>query len=304
MLGLVADLGGTRSRVALCDLEGRLLLRREGGPGNPNHAGPEEVSANLLQLLRELGLGPGSGPLRGAAIGMAGRSHEAAAGILRRAFSELPFPALRLLRGDDEIAFRDAFPGLAEGVLLLAGTGSAALARGPAGLVRQGGLGPSVGDEGGGHAIGLAALRAVGRAADGRAPSTPLVAAVFARAGGIAPRELESALRTGRLVPKALVPLVAGLAGAGDPVCTQILREAARDLAELVRSAASQAGLSPPAVLRVTGGLTLVPALLGGIEQELAPAIRLDPRPVDPLRGALTLLLEAESRPAPVPAEW
>ncbi len=61
------------------------------------------------------------------------------------------------------------------GVAVVAGTGSMAFARAADGrTARAGGWGPLLGDEGSGYAIALAGLRAAARAADGRAPATPL----------------------------------------------------------------------------------------------------------------------------------
>ena len=78
---------------------------------------------------------------------------------------------------DIEIALEAAY-GKGPGIVLLAGTGSFAIARLADGsLKRQGGYGWQMGDEGSGYALGRSALTAVGRAFDGRGPATGLSAA-------------------------------------------------------------------------------------------------------------------------------
>ena len=75
---------------------------------------------------------------------------------------------------DIEIALTAAF-GDGPGIVVVAGTGSVVLGRDPEGrMLRRGGYGWQMGDEGSGYAIGRAALGAVSRAHDGRSPETAI----------------------------------------------------------------------------------------------------------------------------------
>ncbi|WJH35503.1 hypothetical protein N6H14_05655 [Paenibacillus sp. CC-CFT747] len=79
------------------------------------------------------------------------------------------FPDARIAGMEDtEAALEGAFAG-GPGILVIAGTGSAAAARTEEGrLLSCGGWGPWFGDEGSGYWLGCEALRAAARAADGR----------------------------------------------------------------------------------------------------------------------------------------
>ncbi len=83
------------------------------------------------------------------------------------------------------------------GVVWLAGTGSIAMARGPAGVTRAGGRGPTAGDPGGGVELGRRAFEALSRVADGEAPG-PLAAALLERIEGPLEAVLGRAAAQGR----------------------------------------------------------------------------------------------------------
>jgi len=122
--------------------------------------------------------------------------------------------------------------GGAPGVVVIAGTGAAALAIGADGSsCIVDGAGWWLGDEGSGAWVGADGLRAVLRAADGRGPATALSAAAVRRFGSLdAVRAL-----AGQVNPPAVAatfgPDVAGAARAGDPVAADILARASSALA-------------------------------------------------------------------------
>jgi N-acetylglucosamine kinase-like BadF-type ATPase len=91
-----------------------------------------------------------------------------------------------------------------------------------------------LGDEGSGYAIGLAALRAVARASDGRAPSTALTGAVLGRWSLASPQDLVGRVyqsATQRSDIAGLAALVHSVAQEGDAVAQALLRDAGRELA-------------------------------------------------------------------------
>src|SRR5690606_10986978 len=130
---------------------------------------------------------------------------------------------------DVEIALTGAH-GERRGILILAGTGSVAYGVNAAGESAQvGGWGYLLGGEGSGHWIGMKALQAVVRAADGRAAPTALTDAVLRTLDLKTPRDLiqwiytpESAAPRTRAVAQ-LAPLV--LAAADDDAAAAILAE-------------------------------------------------------------------------------
>lgn len=265
------DAGGS-STVCLVGDATRTLGRGVAGPSNPNVVGPEGMETALAAALRaalaDAGLDDTT-PAR-AWIGAAGS--EAGHGALWR-------DAARRLLGPDVRVSHDgrlllAACGLASGVALVAGTGSSAYGRRDDGVeATAGGWGHLLGDEGSGHDLGRAALRAATAALDGRAPQTGLVAAVLAWAGARDATELRS--RAYPAPPASQVAQLGGevlrLASDDDEVARRLVRTAAADLSALVRAVAESLHLVPPIPVVVGGGL-LAPgsALAAELEDELS----------------------------------
>ncbi len=304
------DGGGTHTRAGLFDEFGRELVRTKASACNPNRVGVAAATGALRDALKGLATAAIARRIGGAAIGLAGRSHPGAATMLRAAcategegagfLAELASAPIRLLREDGELAHAAAFEGRA-GVLLLAGTGSAAWGIGPVGHVRCGGLGPSIGDEGSGHALGMAALRAAARHFDatGCAPSWLLALTK------IPVRGLESALRGGEVRAADLAPVVLELAAAaaaqaenqrGDrALLLAVQSDAVLGLLELAATAARRVGLEE-ARIATAGSVAeaLRVLMLPQLGERLAPHVH------DALPGGYWLL----QRDAAVPPEW
>ena len=146
----------------------------------------------------------------------------------------------------------DAFAALASGVgahggiAVIAGTGSVALARSVIAErhVLAGGWGWLMGDQGGGFALGVAALRAAALAADGTGPPTVLGTLVCDALGTDDLRSVYNEL-TGsgfdRPAIGRLALVVTRASTDGDLVATRIVDEAAAYLASLVAAVAHRA---------------------------------------------------------------
>lgn len=160
----------------------------------------------------------------------------------------------------------DTEPLLAEAPLdqpvigLIAGTGSAAIARSTAGVTTIGGWGYLIDDAGSGYAIGRDALKRLVQLADAGAAADALSAALLRQAGVTQPAELK-ALVYGDNDPRAwisrLAPQVIGLAESGDALAAQILQANAGALCLLTVNAATRVaatGSERPNVL-FAGGL-------------------------------------------------
>jgi N-acetylglucosamine kinase-like BadF-type ATPase len=126
------------------------------------------------------------------------------------------------------------------GVVIIAGTGSIALGVNRAGeMVRSGGWGPELSDEGSGYDIARRALRAVAAAFDGRSPSTKLSELIFRRLGVETAADLPGVIYSSNRDPveiASLAELVTEAAQAGDEVATLILSAAGTDLGHLAVS--------------------------------------------------------------------
>lgn len=183
----------------------------------------------------------------------------------------------------------------AYGVAVLGGESGLAFAKGRDGqTARSGGWGYLLGDEGSAHHLGLQAVKALLRAADGRGEPTALAAMVEKewkipanRPDTLAQRlysllaglgtggnkaQLEESQETYKRTLAGLAPLVERAAANGDEVAVGILDETAGQVAEAATAAAARVGLDQPAPAKGAtfqiGGMALN---LGGQGQEKIP---------------------------------
>jgi N-acetylglucosamine kinase-like BadF-type ATPase len=160
------------------------------------------------------------------------------------------------------------------GVLVWSGTGSFAVARSSRGeLVRVGGRGYLLGDQGSGFDFVRRAAAAVLLAADDLGPPTALTDALTAAFEAPSPQRLGAVLQhldTGAVAAK--LPVVLGAAAAGDAVAAEVLDEGVEALAMLANAAVRRAGLEFTALPTAFGGgvLTSVPA----VRERLAVRLR------------------------------
>ena len=181
-LVLGADVGGTSTRVAVADLEGRVLVVAVGGPGNPNLVGLDG-SAAQIRATTERALAGLDGTVRAAVLGLAGGSRAAADPGFLPAAMPAGLDVAAVLVSDLAVSFSSATPA-AEGCVLIAGTGAvAARMVGDQLRDRRDGWGYLLGDRGSGFWLGRAAVQATLDALDEGSRPTGLTAAVLADAG-------------------------------------------------------------------------------------------------------------------------
>jgi N-acetylglucosamine kinase-like BadF-type ATPase len=301
------DAGGTGTRAVLVTADGQLVAIGKGSPtkqliGAAGRRGIEQaVDATLAPLVR---IG------RRACVVQAGVTGITVPGK-REAFSaavraRLPHARIHVTH-DAAIAAAGALAG-AEGVAVVAGSGSIALARSADGREgRAGGYGYLLGDEGSAFWLGRGALASVMRALDGRGPATRLIERLCQQAGVTDPSALPGWVYAGRRPIERfseLAPLVARAAQDGDGVALHLLQQAGCKLAELSAAAARQLWpTTPPTGLPVAtcGGVWSAGALLH--EPFVAALARLLPEThttlprLAPLGGAVLLAMQADQRP-------
>ncbi len=192
---------------------------------------------------------------------------------------------------DTTLAFRCAFaPG--EGILVYAGTGSAAAhVATDGGLTLVGGKGVVIDDAGGGHWIATRGLRSLLRredAAPGSAWGTPLGEA-FARAVGGAdwPSVRQAVYGSERGAIGRLALAVAEAATAGDGPALAILEAAGRELAGFARAMEARLGARLPVAL-AGGAARLHPIIFQGFAEAL-PAVSSRLITLDAAAGAALL---------------
>jgi N-acetylglucosamine kinase-like BadF-type ATPase len=290
------DGGGTRARAVLVDREGRVLRREEGPAGRVSASDPGRSVSIIAALVQQVSAGDRVAVL---CCGLAGAGRQRERDTVRAGLEAAQLAESVIVVTDADAALQDAF-GAGAGVLVIAGTGSIALARDEDGHAhRVGGWGHLLGDEGSGYAIGLAALRAVARAADGRDPSTALTPAVLETTACRAPDELIAfAASASKAEIAAIAPAVLHCAPM-DAAASAIRADAVAALRELAVAAARHAGSVTPE-FAFTGGLLApqqpVRELLTESLELALPGCRVADRAVDGARGAASLALLASRR--------
>lgn len=232
---LAIDAGGTKTDFVLAD-ERRTLARVRSGSIKRLRVEAPVATANLEAALRGLAAqcGVALNEVRRTCIGTAGETVPLVTDFLRAEIGARVGGQLLLL-GDVEIALDAAFPGEA-GVLVLAGTGSNVAGRTYAGRVMTaGGWGPVLADQGSGHGIGHAALRAVSLARDEGRPNSLQKAVLKFWGLDSFDHLVEHANRTPAPDFSRLTETVLQCADAGDTLAGEVLAEQARQLAYLVR---------------------------------------------------------------------
>ena len=259
------DGGGTKTRAILADERGEKIAEAIGAGSAVRHGEAEKSAGIIAGVVRDvIEEAEKSGPAKVLLVGVAGVGRESERQALHEALVAQEIADEVIVEPDFAIALADAF-GDGPGVLLIAGTGSSAFARGPTGATaRCGGWGPVIGDEGGGGWIGRRALSVVAAAADGREPETALTGAILTAAEISETVELiawAANATPGKLA--TLAPAVLQVADTGDLRANSIVSMAVEELALHVRALARQLFTDERASVPV--------ALSGGLLKKGAP---------------------------------
>ncbi len=250
------DGGQSSTLTVLADEHGTLLASALTGPCNHIHEpGGLERQYNTLRAGYEAVLARAGEPLRrveSVYLGLTGSGHLE---TVQRVYDTDRLT----LKTDTVTALAGALPDMV-GVIVIAGTGSTAYGRNPAGAeVTVGGHGYYAGDEGSASDIARLAFRAVFQAADGRGPETALTALLFEQYGSSSLRELRNTIYGAEMTRDRLAR-AAGTAGAaaaaGDAVALDILHGAGGELGRLVSTALRRLELTRgPALVAPIGGV-------------------------------------------------
>jgi glucosamine kinase len=280
-LFLGVDGGATRCRARLRDADGRALAEANGAAANIHVDFAAAIAAMrgvVDEALGKAGLGDGDREPIAMGLGLAGFKQGSDQTRVAAAF-----PGFRLVcaANDATTACIGAHAG-ADGGLVIAGTGSAAIARVQGKETIIGGRGFALGDDGSGSHIGLDALRSAMRAFDGLQPASALTDDILAEFSGdpVAMMSWAHDAKPGDF--GAFAPRVFEHAAQHDPVALGIVNAAARAIGALIR------GVVALGAERV--------AMVGGVGEAMRPyfepdvAARLSPPLHDPTDGAILLV--------------
>lgn len=294
------DGGGSKTDCVVLNAEGKLLGQGSAGPSNPLRIGFDAAFA-ALAAAAEQALAAASGAradnVAGVCAGLAGAGRTR---VVKRVMAYLveAFPRADVhVTSDIDIAMETAL-GEGPGVVLIAGTGSAACGRSSTGrTARAGGWGPWIGDEGSGFDVGRKAVGAVARARDRLGPVTVLSdmisSALDCPSWDVLSERVAAA--PDDVFPR-IYPLVVEAAENDDATARELLFGAALSLSRLASSVVRRLHLSDKEFPLVkTGGVfgrsklldSAVDALLGGV----APRARLERLNISTAIGAARLAL-------------
>jgi len=299
------DGGGSKTTCVLGD-ESSLLATVTAGGSNITRVGEAGAREALHQAIREACLVARINPqqvLR-ACVGAAGAGRPEIASTVRKMVAEIVAGEIEVV-GDMEIALAAAF-GKGPGVIVIAGTGSIVFGRDAHGKVaRAGGWGFAVSDEGSAHWIGLAAVRAVLRAADEvgedrveRDPTWPAGRLFSELKTAWSLTSLPQLARAANAKPDfaILFPAVLAVAEAGDAVARRVIADASGELAQLAgivlrRLFTEQHSSAVP--MAMAGGVfrhaAMIRELFYNDVRAANPDVVLNPEVVDPVHGALQM---------------
>lgn len=256
------DGGGSKTRGRL--VYGEQQVQRVIGSTRVGVVGFTEACERVVQLLVDLtnDAGIDKSEIDAVVVGVAGiwleEERQRFAHLLRIIARDSGFNLHDLIATSDaEIALRGAF-GSEAGIMLIAGTGTITLGKNKQGdLIRSGGWGIEIDDEGSGAWIGKKGLSACVKAIDGRGVQTSLLDKLADRYPQISlkfPRTIVSAFMDKVFEYHHLTQMVLEEAENGDNVCLEIVKEAADRLHENIM-----------AVAKNIPGIPLPVSFLGGL---------------------------------------
>lgn len=243
---LAIDLGKSRCRAVTASPERGDVHAGTGAPGLAAADGVSLAVDAIRPVLADL-----DQPFGLVGVGAAGAwaAPAAASDLSSRLSATLGVPAV--VTSDVVAAHAGALDGR-DGVLLIAGTGAAALGIDGDGARLIDGWGPELGDFGSGSWLGREALRAVLRASSGLGPPTSLTGAITGAVGAVS--DIPSWLARSTPLPRSLAtlaPIVLDAAAEADFVAGEIATHAVR---LLTASAVAASTRTVDVVLH--GGLT------------------------------------------------
>ena len=298
---VVADGGGTKTDIAVLDLDGALLARSRLGAFTPSAPGDLVDADGLDAAIRSV-------------LDAAGRPTVAAAGVylscldfphevdaFRAAVAGRDWAGRHLLVDNDTFALLRAGTDEPTAVAVVCGTGMNCVGRAPGRrAVRFAAIGDVSGDWGGGSALGLAAIWHAARAADGRGPATALEPLVLRAFGRASMDEVIVGFATGELADTGpLAPLVFEAADAGDEVAAGLVARQADEIVAFASAALARLGaLGTPCPVVLGGGVVAAghEGLLRAVDAGLAaraPGARAVVVREPPVLGAALLAFEA-----------
>lgn len=289
-LYICIDGGGTQSRAGLYDASGALLHEKILGPSNPLAYGDDACFSIIQNTLSNMPLEEGASLV--LAMGLAGSGDEAWRRNFMARFAKLPsVDVVRITSDLDPLLYANApdCPAIAA----IAGTGSSVLAKNQSGgIIRIGGRGTVLGDEGSAYGLAVRAMHAAAHAYDGCGASTCLGGDILSALNLEQFNALTPwSLRASKKEIAALADTVIKAALRGDVVASECIDLEAKLLALQIEAAANRLDFTGELPLFLCGGLIEHNAIyLEYVKKHLAHLESLNIQCPPPLQGHRALL--------------
>ncbi|MCK5738098.1 hypothetical protein KAH55_02910 [bacterium] len=243
------DGGGTETLGILTNETGVILATAKVGASNYQAVGAENLKVELESLFSQLGvdLTGKDKMVEGIYLGLAGAGRESDKQEIRAIFKNAPYVNQLNVDSDAMIALSGAFSG-APGIIIIAGTGAICFGKSADDhVVRSGGWGYLLGDEGSGFFMGQQAIMAALKDLDGRGPKTRLRAAIEKRFNLkqidlIIPKIYKGEID--RPTIASIGPIVFELAADNDAVATELVSRTGKEQGKMARAVAEKLNLN------------------------------------------------------------
>ncbi|WP_019243304.1 MULTISPECIES: N-acetylglucosamine kinase [Bacillus] len=244
---LAIDGGGTKTLAVLTDCTGKIIGRGKAGASNYHGVGEERAKQSLQVAIEEAINNTEMNEwdnrrIERAVFAIAGidteRDEGIAKTIVEEALKNLSIEVETLYVENDCLSAMLGATGQCPGGLMIAGTGSIVYAHdGKGHIVRVGGWGHLLGDEGSGYWIGMQAIQIAMRMHDGREQKSELYTLLLRHFDFDSAEELCDWMYSSHFSVKKvanLAVIVHKAALSGDKISEKILLQASEQLAELL----------------------------------------------------------------------
>ncbi len=288
------DGGGTKTTVALSDMEGRIVKKEIGKPSNLRNIGFKESLFNLKEVIEKVV--PQEGEVVSSAIALASIEEE------YREEGEIIAKEIEKFLGgkvvvvsDQVIAFR-AGTDKKDGVVIISGTGSVARGWKEEREIKVGGWG-WLADEGAAFWTGIEVFRLLGKVFDKREESNLMEKIIREEWKINSPEELNREVYKSFMEKIPLLSIVADRAAKeGDLAAKKILSQAGEELSLMAKRVIEHLSLEKESFPVIKSGGMFKSEVVESILREnilkIAPRANLIKLEVDPVEGAIKLAKE------------
>jgi N-acetylglucosamine kinase-like BadF-type ATPase len=256
---LALDGGGTKTIGYLGDGKGRVLFKEKSGPSNYHSIGIEKAKDNLETLINQICRRAciNVSDISLISVGFAGIDREKDKEAIRDIFRNMGIKCELLLNNDAKTALVGSL-GTDVGVITICGTGSIALGMDEKGnLIRAGGWGHLISDEGSGYYLAVKAIEAVMKAYDHRIDNTLLTDKVLKALDMQSCEDIIGYIydkeRTKNHIAK-IAPVVFQAANEKDKAALSIINDSIDNLVDITYTVIKRLNIKPERILVTYGG--------------------------------------------------